>query len=100
MTCQANEAVALNRTATKDFVERNGIVVLKADKTTNSPEIDETLRLLGNDAGAIPFYAIFPAANPNKPITLDGVFVSPAPIIEALEKAGPSRGADEQASSQ
>ena len=100
MTCQANEAVALNRAETKKFIERNGVVALKADKTVKSPKIDEMLQLLGNEAGAIPFYAIFPAGDPNKPITLDGVFVSPKPIIEALQKAGPSRGTEKRASSE
>ncbi len=50
------------------------------------------LERLGNTSGALPFYAIFPANNPNKPILLDGVFTRPKGIIDALKKAGPSRG--------
>ena len=66
---------------------------MKADKTDPAPEVDDMLELLGNKGGAIPFYAIFPARNPNQPITLDGVFTSPQPILDALKKAGPSKGA-------
>jgi hypothetical protein len=47
---------------------------------------------LGNTGGAPPFYAVFPADNPNKPILLDGLLTSPKRIIDALNKAGPSRG--------
>jgi thiol:disulfide interchange protein len=90
----------LNRAETKKLVEANGVVVLKADKTTESPEADALLRRLGNEAKAIPFYAVFPAGEPNRPITLDGVFVSPAPILEALEEAGPSRGVGRRDSDQ
>lgn len=72
------------------FVRDNGVATLKADKTHPSPEIDDFLRQLGNRSGSIPFYAIFPAGNPNEPILLDGVFSSPKPFLAALEKAGPS----------
>ena len=84
----------MNKPETKEFVEKNGIVTLKADKTTSAPEVDDLLRQLGNKSGSIPFYAIFPAGNPNKPILLDGVFTSPQPIIDALKKAGPSLTTD------
>ena len=40
---------------------------------------------------SIPFYAVFPASTPEKPITLDGVFTSPEPIIQALSQAVPAR---------
>ena len=71
-TCKSNERLALNQPETKRYVEANGIATLKADKTQPSPEIDDFLRRLGNKAGSIPFYAIFPAGNPNQPILLDG----------------------------
>ncbi len=92
MTCKSNEAVALNTAEVKQLVESLGIVTLKADKTHPAPEVDTLLELLGNKGGAIPFYAIFPAGNPNKPILLDGVFTSPKPILDALEKAAVSKG--------
>jgi hypothetical protein len=72
-------------------VEANGIVTLKADKTYAAPEVDDVLRRLGNKSGSIPFYAIFPGDNPNKPILLDGLLTSPRPIIEAMKRALPTK---------
>jgi len=82
----------LNRVETRQLLEKNDVVLLKADKTNPAPEVDEFLQLLGNKNKSIPFYAIFPAENPNQPILLDGVFRSPQPILDALEQAGPSKG--------
>lgn len=82
----------MNREETKQFVEANGVVTLKADKTEPAPEVDALMEKLGNKGGAIPFYAVFPSDNPNRPLTLDGVFASPEPILDLLKKAGPSRG--------
>ena len=77
----------MNTQETKKYVEENGIIALRADKTRPAPEVDRLLEQLGNKSGAIPFIAIFPAGSPNKPILLDGVFTSPKPFLEALEKA-------------
>ncbi|MFB3107003.1 MAG: protein-disulfide reductase DsbD family protein, partial [Pseudomonadales bacterium] len=87
LTCKTNETVALNTSETRRFVEANGIATLKADKTQPAPEVDELLELLGNKAGSIPYYAVFPAGNPNRPILLDGLFTSPRPLLDALRKA-------------
>jgi len=81
------------------LVKDYGIVTLKADKTHPAPEVDELLQRLGNKGKSIPFYAIFPAGNPNRPILLDGVFTSPNPILDALRKAGPSNGTDNRIAS-
>lgn len=78
----------MNTPETKAFVEAEGIVTLKADKTHSAPEVEELLQLLGNKGGSIPFYAIFPADNPNKPILVDGVIASPAQIIAKFKTAG------------
>jgi len=67
-----------------------GIISLKADKTHAAPEADTLLKALGNKSKSIPFYAIFPAGHPNEPIVLDGLFVSPKPILDALNQAGAS----------
>jgi len=79
--------LALNQQETKTFVEAHGIETLKADRTYAAPEVDELLRRLGNTSGSIPFYAVFPGGDPNRPILLDGLLTSPKPIIEAMKKA-------------
>jgi thiol:disulfide interchange protein DsbD len=75
------------------LLRANGVVALRADKTAPAPEADETLRRLGNKAASIPFYAIFPSNSPSRPLLLDGIFTSPAPIVQALQQAGASSGA-------
>ena len=84
----------MNTRDTKEFVKANGIAAVKADKTGAAPEVDELLRSLGNKSAAIPFYAIFPAGDPNRPILLHSVFTSPAEIIDALRRAGPSKNVE------
>lgn len=80
----------MNTQETKKYVEENGIITLRADKTRPAPEVDRLLEQLGNKSGSIPFYAVFPAGSPNKPILLDGVFTSPKPFLDAFEKANAS----------
>ena len=80
----------MNQAETKKFVVENGIATLRADKTRSAPEVDDLLVRLGNKNRQIPFLAVFPAGNPNRPILLDGVFTSPKRVLEALRKAGPS----------
>lgn len=77
----------MNTEETKKFIEDWGIVALRADKTRPAPEVDRLLAQLGNKSGSIPFYAIFPAGSPNKPILLDGVYASPKPFLEAFQQA-------------
>ena len=81
----------MNQPETKSFVEAAGIATLQADMTHGSPEASELLGQLGNKGGSIPFYAIFPAGDPNKPITLDGLITSPAQIIAKLKAANAAR---------
>ena len=77
----------MNTINTKLIVDENEIITLVADKTHDNDEIDDLLIALGNEAKAIPFYAIYPADG-QPPITLDGL-VSESQIIEALKEAGP-----------
>ena len=84
LTCKANEASAIHMDSfTKGFHE-SGAVALLADKTQPNPDVDDLLRKLGNSAASIPFYAYFPADDPNNPILLDGVLTSSEPFLEAF----------------
>jgi len=93
LTCKANEAAAIERPEVARLLRGNGVVALRADKTGPAPEADDALRRLGNKAASIPFYAIFPSNSPSRPLLLDGLITSPAPIVQALRQAGASRGA-------
>ena len=74
MTCKLNERSALNTKLTKEVVEQQNIVVLKADMTDDAPDIEAKLIEFGNTAKAIPYYAVFrPGEEPHH---FDGNFVT------------------------
>jgi suppressor for copper-sensitivity B len=83
-TCKTNERFALNVAATKAYVEENQIVTLKADMTNEAPDADELKAKLGG--GSIPFYAVFPAATPTRPIVFDGL-ITKRGVLNTLKKA-------------
>ncbi len=98
LTCKTNETVALNTRKTKRVVDALGVVTLKADKTQRTgPAVEEVDRLLvelGNDAKAIPYYAVYPIDG-GEPIVFGGRLITEAEVIEALERAAqtaPSSG--------
>ncbi|MEM9367986.1 MAG: cytochrome c biogenesis protein CcdA [Planctomycetota bacterium] len=87
LTCQANEASAIETQEVANALRQSGAVALRADKTEPNPEVDRLLRQLGNAAASIPFYAVFPANDPTEPVLLDGVFASPEPFVTAIQSA-------------
>lgn len=87
--CKFLERTVLNTSATKDFIERNGIVPMVADLTRYPEEEQQLLERLG--ASTIPFMAIFPAGKPNEPIILPDVYTR-GTLFEKLKQAGPSKG--------
>ena len=78
----------MNTVKTKRLVERNGVIAIRADRTDESPDVDQLLIELGNSARSIPYVAIYPA-NGAEPILLDGI-ITQSQILRELEKAGPS----------
>jgi suppressor for copper-sensitivity B len=86
LLCQANAKVALDVAETKAFVEANGVAVLKADMTTEARDADELKASLGGASVAIPYYAVFPAADPKQPIVFDGP-ITKSRVIDTLKKA-------------
>lgn len=69
---------------------------MKADKTNKSPMIDDLLVELGNEAKAIPFFAIFPGDG-GRPIVHPGPLTQ-GKVLEMLEEAGPSKADSEDES--
>jgi len=78
----------LNRSRTKELVEENSVITLKADATDNPPEIDALLKELGNTAGSLPFYAVYPADG-SEPIVFHGL-ITQRQVLDVLTQAGPS----------
>lgn len=66
LTCQTNKAAAYTDTTARLF-QQEGIVALKADKTTDSPEIDAELTRLGQVA--IPVNVFYAKGDPQPHIT-------------------------------
>jgi thiol:disulfide interchange protein len=87
-TCKTLEALYLNTREVRDLVERNGVVTVKADCTSAESEGSSMLKLLGG--GGVPVVAIFPAGRPNEPVRFIGGYTQ-AKVLDALEKAGPSK---------
>jgi thiol:disulfide interchange protein len=89
--CKVNERLALNRRETIAFVEKHGIVTLKADFTDKDPEIKEWLALC-KERG-VPLTLIFPRNRPNEAIPVRGVFTQ-ATLLAKLEQAVANEGAE------
>ena len=83
-TCKYNELTALNVASTKSFVEKNGVVTMKADFTEESPEIKKWL--VKFKAGGVPLLVIFPPGDSTKPIVFDGI-VTRGQVLANLEEA-------------
>jgi len=87
-TCKTLEAFCLNTRKVRELVERNGVVTLKADWTRGDPEVTAMLDRLGSNG--VPVVAIFPAGRPDEHMAfIDGY--TQAKVLDALEKAGPSK---------
>ncbi len=66
------------------MVEENDIVVLKADLTNESPELERWLEKFGSIS--IPLTAIFSATRPTEPFVLRDVYTK-SKLLRQLEKA-------------
>jgi len=89
-TCQTNMRFAIDRSKVAEVCKQNNVITMLADKSESSPEIDKKLEELGSNS--IPLLAIYPPGS--EPIVLRDT-ITQGQLIEALEKAGPSRNEDE-----
>lgn len=87
--CKVNLFFAIETPEVKDALARNNVVPMLADWSKESPEIKAMLESLNRNS--IPLLAVFPADRSSPPILLDGILTKGS-IVEALEKAGPSKG--------
>lgn len=88
LTCKTLEKTVLNTAKVRDWVDEHGLVMLMADWTEPSAEIDTMLQKLGSEQ--IPVLAIFPAGRPNQPIVLMGGYTQNT-LLEKLREAGASK---------
>ena len=71
----------------KQWFESNDVLVLKADKSQDSPEVDQLLQELGNSTKAIPYYALIQPGE--TPVHFDGVYLTPSLFLNELEPGTP-----------
>jgi suppressor for copper-sensitivity B len=88
LTCKLNLSAAINREEVRQLVEKNGVVPMIADWTDKNPTIKQALAEL--NSVSIPLMAIYPA-DPNADVIVLPDLLTQGKVIEALEKAGPSR---------
>ncbi len=87
LTCKSNELLAIETPDFAKAIRAGNVVAMRADKTAPNPDVDSLLRKLGNSSASIPFYAVFPAREPNKPIVMDGLYSSPEPFVTRIQSA-------------
>ncbi len=80
LSCQVNERVALTRADVKAAFAREGVVLFKADWTTQDPEITSALAVLGRSG--VPVYALY-APNQTQARLLPEV-LTPGIVLSAL----------------
>ncbi|MCE9528804.1 MAG: thioredoxin family protein, partial [Planctomycetales bacterium] len=90
LNCQLNFRRAINTQTVKEAVEKNGVIAVEADWTEPNPELEAKLTELNSQS--IPVLAIYPAGRPQDVIILRDL-VTAKQVVEALEKAGPSKDA-------
>lgn len=86
-SCKVNERTVLASDSVEEHMKRLDVTAVKADWTRRNPEITRLLAKFGR--AGVPFYVVFPAGRLGEPIPLSEV-ITPASVIEALDRAGPS----------
>ena len=88
LTCKANERTVINTAPVIEKLKQLNVVPMKADWTTQDPEITNLLTKFGRSG--VPVYVLYPAGKPNNPILLPEV-ITQSIVLEGLDKAGPSK---------
>ncbi len=88
LTCKSNEKLFLNTPEVKNKFRDLKVVTMKADWTTQDPDITKILHRFGRSG--VPLYVVIPAGRAKERIVLPEV-INQGLVIEALDKAGPSK---------
>jgi thiol:disulfide interchange protein/DsbC/DsbD-like thiol-disulfide interchange protein len=84
LSCKVNERTSIDIEAVRKKMKELGVVPVKADWTSQNPEITAALQQFGRVG--VPFYVLYPAGKPDSPITLPEV-LTPSLVLDALSKA-------------
>ena len=88
--CKVNLKTSIDREETIQVMKELNVVTYEADYSDYAPEIFETLKKFGADA--VPLYLVYRPGKPGEPQILP-TLLTPQIVIDALQKAGPSRSA-------
>jgi len=88
LTCKSNEKLFLNTPEVKKKFQDLKVETMKADWTTQDPDITKILNRFGRSG--VPLYVVIPAERPKEKIVLPEV-INTSLVIEALDKAGASK---------
>ena len=86
--CKVNERTVLSSSAVEKTIRDLNVTPMKADWTKRNPEITRLLAKFGR--AGVPFYVVFPGHQLTSPIALSEI-ITPDSVVDALERAGPSR---------
>lgn len=86
LTCKTLEATVLNAPTVVEALQRDDVVLLKADYTRRPPEVERFLNVLGSKQ--VPIVAVFSPDNPNSPIIFRDGYTQQM-ILDALDKSRP-----------
>lgn len=88
LTCKSNEKLFLNTPEVKNKFRDLKVETIKADWTTQDPDITKILNRFGRSG--VPLYVVIPAGHAKDRIVLPEV-INQGLVLEALDKAGPSK---------
>lgn len=83
LNCQYNTAAVLNSKSVSSLLEKKKVLSLVVDMTGTNPEGEALLHALGSRS--IPFFAVFPAGDPQRPIIMRDV-LDRKRVCRVLEK--------------
>lgn len=82
LTCQVNERVALSSPAVMEAFSKKGVMLLKADWTSQDAEITAALRRFGRNS--VPLY-VYDDGSGNEPVILPEI-ITPKIVLDTLNK--------------
>ncbi|HZP94034.1 MAG TPA: thioredoxin family protein [Burkholderiales bacterium] len=87
VTCQVNKRLVLQRQSVMDRFTQRQVVLMRADWTSQNPEITAALKELGRSG--VPVYALYPAGG-GAPALLPEILTE-ARVMDAIDTATPGR---------
>lgn len=83
MNCQYNKINVYHSKEMEELIKKKNIYAIKADLTVNNPQAERLLNDLGSKS--VPFFAIFPSTDPERPIIMRDI-LSKAKVIDEIKK--------------